>query len=922
MSSHRNERVDLGLSKLVELILPELDDPEDDQGLKRNALELAQGMIESYVGPSAPDDPAHAANNIRNKCTPPFASVQATVGSSQLPFELEVIRENRTSDKALRFSNLYSRFLTLPLIKQKGGILQLLHDISETNAERETISRASNGVQSTTVNSRAPSRADVNADTSRRPSKATVDSSEDFDATAPPKPFLAADRGDGKNEITKAALLANINQPTEPSEVALLKDLPFTLQGVSSKNLTFTNENTLKLPPNLPIPLISLLHTLAEPALLYRSLSAFVEESDSAEGKSGLVNQSLSAAIGNELKAYLSLVAGLEGEIRRASGILGDDDEHGLAMRKAGVTLRRCVIWTREATMGLRLLSAIVEASTEKKGGQLISIIHAFSTSHGDPFVFNFAKRLLTSVTRPFYDLLRRWVYDGELTDPYLEFFVIEQSEEAIAEINNNDRRGHASSVWQDKYKLDSEMIPTIMTPEFANKVFLIGKSLNFIRYGCDDSEWVEKYSKTASKELSHDDYASLEQNIDEAYKTTMERLMHLMNNKFKLFEHLCALKKFLLLGQGDFIALLMESLSSNLDRPANTLYRHNLTAQLEHAIRGSNAQYESQEVLRRLDARMLELSHGEIGWDVFTLEYKIDAPVDVVVTPYSSREYLKVFNFLWRIKRVEFALGSAWKKYMTGARGVLASVDDKVGNDWKVARCCIAEMIHFVAQLQYYILFQVIEPSWEKLIASINKPNSTLDDLIDAHKLYLTSITRKGLLGGAARSRQPETSFLAQLHEILKTMLSYKDAMDGLYSCSVAEFTRRQAASALISARTAAGKWGMTESDSPYELAGQLKKHGGRPGLTNSDSDSDSSDDETDEQLPVIRARLKKLTADFQARTGVLLGDLASQSDMDMRFLGVMFSFNDFYIIKRGKGKTVVERRSAQTGKGDETPS
>ncbi|KAF3929423.1 hypothetical protein AA313_de0201008 [Arthrobotrys entomopaga] len=868
-------KIEEGLSKLIEHILPELEDEDEDEALKDNALELAR-----------------------------------------------VIRENRTSDKALRFANLYSRLLALPIIKRKGSILHLLHELSElSDPERESISRASNGVQSTATTSRAPSRAGPSTD-SRRPSKtATEDIEEEFDATAPPKPFLAPDRTNGKgNEPTKAALLANAYPPSDPSEVTLLKDLPYTLQGVSSKILTFTNENVLKLPPNMPVPLISLLHILAEPALLYRSLSAYVEESDSVEGKGGLVGQSLSAAISNELKAYLSLVAGLEGEIRRAISMLAEDDEHGLSVRKAGVTLRRCIIWTREATMGLRLMAAIVGESKGKRGGQLISIIHGFSTSHGDPFVFNFAKRLLTSVTRPFYDLLRRWVYDGELTDPYLEFFVIEQSEEAIAEASN-ERRGHASSVWQDKYKLDDEMVPTIMTPEFANKVFLIGKSLNFIRYGCEDSEWVEKYSKTASKELSHDDYNSLEQQIDEAYKTTMERLMHLMNKKFNLFEHLCALKKFLLLGQGDFIALLMESLSANLDRPANTLYRHNLTAQLEHAIRGSNAQYESQEVLRRLDARMLELSHGEIGWDVFTLEYKIDAPVDVVVTPYGSREYLKVFNFLWRIKRVEFALGSAWKKYMTGARGVLSSVADKVGTDWKVARCCIAEMIHFVAQLQYYILFQVIEPSWEKLIASMNKPNATLDDLIDAHKLYLTSITRKGLLGGTGKSRQPETSFLVQLHEILKNMLAYKDAMDGLYSCSVAEFTRRQATSALIEARTAAGKWGVSESDSPYEFAQQVKKHSARRKDDTSDSDdSDSDDEESDEQLPAIRQRLKTLTAEFQARTSVLLGDLANQPDMDMRFLGVMFSFNDFYVVKRGRGKTIVERRSAQT-KGDETP-
>lgn len=104
----------------------------------------------------------------------------------------------------------------------------------------------------------------------------------------------------------------------------------------------------------------------------------------------------------------------------------------------------------------------------------------------------------------------------------------------------------------------------------------------------------------------------------------------------------------------------------------------------------------------------MLELSHGEIGWDVFTLEYKVDAPLDVIVTPYCARQYLKVFNFLWRVKRVEFAITGAWKRGATGARGVLAGVDDIVGRDWKRVRGGSGEMIHFLCQLQYYILFEV----------------------------------------------------------------------------------------------------------------------------------------------------------------------------------------------------------------------
>ena len=44
-----------------------------------------------------------------------------------------------------------------------------------------------------------------------------------------------------------------------------------------------------------------------------------------------------------------------------------------------------------------------------------------------------------------------------------------------------------------------------------------------------------------------------------------MARLIHLMETKFKLFEHLAALKSSLLLSAGDFIAILMESLSNNL---------------------------------------------------------------------------------------------------------------------------------------------------------------------------------------------------------------------------------------------------------------------------------------------------------------------------------------------------------------------
>ncbi|KAI8309546.1 Spindle pole body component alp6 [Colletotrichum sp. SAR11_59] len=477
------------------------------------------------------------------------------------------------------------------------------------------------------------------------------------------------------------------------------------------------------------------------------------------------------------------------------------------------------------------------------------------------------------------------WIYDGELLDPYCEFFVKEQQQ-------TDETKTGGSSVWEDKYEIDKGMIPSIITQDFAQKVFLIGKSLNFIRHSCGDSQWVEDYSKAASKELRYGDTATLEAWIDEAYKTTMKRLIDLMANKFHLFEHLQALKNYILLGQGDFIALLMESLAANLDRPAGAQYRHTLTAQLEHAIRGSNAQYDSPEVLRRLDARMLQLSHGDIGWDCFTLEYKVDAPVDVVVTDWGNRQYLKVFNFLWRIKRVEFALASTWRKCMTGSRGVLQNSDPVVVQTWKSTRGVLAEMIHFIGQLQYYILFEVIESSWNELQKRIHREGCTLDDLIKAHTRYLNDITHKGLLGARRSVRHVETatgeddrgSYLAQLGDLLRAMLSYRDSVDGLYSWSVSDFTRRQEADVMrISTR-----------------ALRHQKKASTPG-----PDGDDDNHAVASEFPVLQERLRHLGASFRSRLQILLGDLAYQPDVDMRFLGVAMNFNDVYQPSRRKTKT-----------------
>ena len=263
------------------------------------------------------------------------------------------LQEDEPSGKIVKLSNLIARFRTQPVLSRKCAILDVLRQLAYSDPVGVSQYREANS-------------------TSRLESQNDNDDMQAFEEqpvqghhARKGNPERANGTGRGYRDNSMAAEHKSAMTPnpmtlkdSEPSEAALLRDLPFTLQGLSTTNLPFTDTSVLKLPATLPLPLISLLHTLAEPSLLYRNLSNFVQSSDE-----GLVGQSLRAAIGNELRSYLGLIATLEGEIRRALTSIGGIRSRG-SIGKIGVTLKRCVIWTREATMGLRLMSLMVEEAS------------------------------------------------------------------------------------------------------------------------------------------------------------------------------------------------------------------------------------------------------------------------------------------------------------------------------------------------------------------------------------------------------------------------------------------------------------------------------------------------------------------------------------------------------------------------------
>lgn len=87
-----------------------------------------------------------------------------------------------------------------------------------------------------------------------------------------------------------------------------------------------------------------------------------------------------------------------------------------------------------------------------------MSMVHDY-TQHGDPLIQQFIHHMLERISAPFYVMLQRWIYEGELEDPRTEFFIA-----ANPDVEEED-------MWQSKYFIREEMLPAFIGIPLAKKV-------------------------------------------------------------------------------------------------------------------------------------------------------------------------------------------------------------------------------------------------------------------------------------------------------------------------------------------------------------------------------------------------------------------------------------------------------------------
>uniref|UniRef100_A0A674DYQ4 Tubulin gamma complex component 3 n=1 Tax=Salmo trutta TaxID=8032 RepID=A0A674DYQ4_SALTR len=644
---------------------------------------------------------------------------------------------------------------------------------------------------------------------------------------------------------------------SEVGEAALVRDILYVFQGIDGKFIKMSNaDNCYKIDSKVVLckSLRDTSSRLADLGWLHNKIRKYTD-SRSLDRAFGLVGQSFCASLHQELKEYYRLLAVLHSQLQ-----VEDDQGVNLGV-ESSLTLRRLLVWTYDPKVRLKTLAALVDFCQGRKGGELASAVHAYGKT-GDPQMRALVQHILSLVSHPILNFLYRWIYDGELEDTYHEFFVA------------SDPTVKTDRLWHDKYSLRKSMIPTFITMDQARKVLLIGKSINFLHQVCHDRTSPGKITPASKSTDSPKDAAELlsdlegafQGKIDAAYFETSKYLLNVLNQNYLLLEHLQAMRRYLLLGQGDFIRHLMDLLKPELARPATTLYQHNLTGILETAVRATNAQYDNAEILKRLDVRLLEVSPGDTGWDVFSLDYHVEGPIATVFTRECMSHYLRVFNFLWRAKRMEYILTDIWKGQMCNAK-LLKSMPELSG---VLHQCHILanEMVHFIHQMQYYITFEVLECCWDELWNKVEKAQD-LDHIIAAHEEFLDSVISRCLLDTNSRS------LLNQLRAIFDQIIEFQSAQDSLYRSALEELTLRLQYEERKKQRDSEGEWGVTAEQ---------------------EAEENRRIQEFQETIPKMRSQLRILTHFYQGIVQQFLVLIMTSPDESLRFLSFRLDFNEHY--------------------------
>ncbi|KAF7143680.1 hypothetical protein RHSIM_Rhsim05G0167600 [Rhododendron simsii] len=437
----------------------------------------------------------------------------------------------------------------------------------------------------------------------------------------------------------------------------------------------------------------------------------------------------------------------------------------------------------------MQALSVVIRKASANNfvGSAILNLLQSQAKAMaGDHTVRSLLEKMTQSASSAYLGILERWVYEGVIDDPYGELFIAENKSLPKESLSQD----YDAKYWRQRYSLKDD-IPSFLE-NAAGIILTTGKYLNVMREcGHNVQVPVSENSKLMSFGANHQ-YLEC---IKAAYEFASGELLTLVKEKYDLMGKLRSIKHYLLLDQGDFLVHFMDIARDELSKKPDEISVEKLQSLLDLALRSTAAAADpchedltcyverstlmkSLSMLKDLevnrsvfDGSDLEEPVSITGLETFSLSYKVQWPLSLVISRKALTKYQLIFRFLFHCKHVDRQLCGAWQVHQ--AVRALNTQGTAISRSSLLCR----SMLKFISSLLHYLTFEVLEPNWHVMHNRL-KTAKSIDEVIQYHDFFLEKCLRECLL------LLPE--LLKKVERLKSICLQYAAATQWLVSSSI----------------------------------------------------------------------------------------------------------------------------------------
>lgn len=593
----------------------------------------------------------------------------------------------------------------------------------------------------------------------------------------------------------------------------MVEEILGALMGLAGTYIKYTN-GAFEISETLDMNISHYLEKMLNCANSFVHVNAFVAKRF-ALYENGTVSHALCGAIHLLLREYIQAMVDL-------------DDRH--RSTEQGLTVNSVFGEIRSASKTILILHKVVDVANKFKGGALLNALEDLKQEFlGDANAGVLFSYILEKSAKPYYDILRRWVEDGTLNDPYGEFMIEETGEMKPQDINTNIL-GASVDQWGNWYSLREEHVLTVMKNtsttshgsshmDLPLKILTTGKYWNATLL-CQnrDERAVQLPSSKDDSNSFHSELVygmnaiEISRSVNRQYEVASRTLLNIFMRDYRILDVLAFMKRYFLLDQGDFFVHFLDMAEDELLQEMTTISRGRIQNWMALSIQMSGGNDEAlgfhddsadmvssltgtfalESLINHLDALHASAggiesnepktpsrhayggtsSKGLTGMEAFMLDFQsVPFPVSLILSRHSITNYQLMFRHLFFAKHVERRLVGTW-------------LDHQIVKEYQSLRADLGRtyflrqrMLHFMQNFVYYMMFEVIEPNWlrmkNKLIEKSSEENSaptTVDNVLKIHNDFVVKTLKECLL--------TNRDLIRTLTKLMTTCLLFSDQM------------------------------------------------------------------------------------------------------------------------------------------------